>query len=313
MTTLTNSFEGGTNGTTITAANSGGASGNAFDVVSIGASATLTFDNTHVAHGSLAGNVTTPVAATNSYAAWTTSMGTQTTVWFRLYLYYTANPANTHRVFTGVSGASNCGSLQVTAAGKLQWINSSNATILTSTAAIPLGAWFRIEGFITGSATVGQVELKLFSTPDSLTPNETDTSAATQNTLSTMNGYRFGVSGSTASVTFWMDDLGLSSTGYLGPAMSLPPAQQPGPAPRRIPARAVVQGSVPLLVFVAVPAPVQQPGPAPRRKPGRAYVRFTPVATVNAAPVIGVAGTRPVLTANPVSTVVRRTGRVARY
>jgi len=35
-------------------------------------------------------------------------------------------------------------------------------------------------------------------------------------------------------------------------------------------------------VFVAVPAPRQQPGPAPRRRPARAYVQFRPVATVNA-------------------------------
>ncbi len=217
MTLLTNSFEGGTSGTTITAGNSGGTSGSAFDSVSIGASATAAFDNAHAANGTLSGKITTPVSATSSYLAWTTSMGSQATVWFRLSLYYTANPANTHRVWTAVQTATNCGSLQVTSAGKLQFIDASSSAIFTSTATIPLNAWFRVEGYLTGSATVGQVELKLFTTTSAVTPAETDTSAATQNTFGAPNGYRYGVSGSTASVTLWMDDIGLSSTGYIGP------------------------------------------------------------------------------------------------
>ena len=57
MTTLTNSFEGGTNGTGITAANSGGASGNAFDNVLGQFGGTVTYSSTVAAHGSLSAKV----------------------------------------------------------------------------------------------------------------------------------------------------------------------------------------------------------------------------------------------------------------
>ena len=50
MTTLTNSFEGGTSGTGITAGASGGASGNAFGSVTTGAGATVNWDNSQYAH-----------------------------------------------------------------------------------------------------------------------------------------------------------------------------------------------------------------------------------------------------------------------
>lgn len=220
MTLLTNSLEGGTNGTTISSVNSGGASGNAFDGTLVsGTGAALTYDNTHAAHGTLAAKVASGSSAGTSYALWSGSIGTQSQVWFRMYLYYTANPANTHRVFTGVNGASNCASLQVTSAGKLQWINSANTAIINSTATIPLNQWFRVEGFLIGSATVGQVETKLFNSPDASSPDETDTSTANQNTFGSITGNRFGVSGSTANVTFWMDDLGLSSIAYIGPSV----------------------------------------------------------------------------------------------
>ena len=59
---LTNTFEGGTSGTTITQSvngNSGGASGNFFDTVSIGGGATDAADNTHAAHGTLSAKIAT--------------------------------------------------------------------------------------------------------------------------------------------------------------------------------------------------------------------------------------------------------------
>jgi len=75
----------------------------------------------------------------------------------------------------------------------------------------------------------------------------------------------------------------------------------------------VWHGSAPFLGFVQVPVPLQGPYLPPRRKPGRAVVQFTPVTTSNAAPTAPPAGTVPVLMANPVTTVIRRTGRVSRF
>jgi hypothetical protein len=99
-------------------------------------------------------------------------------------------------------------------------------------------------------------------------------------------------------------------TGFVAVAA---PHQPPYLPPRRQAARVLWHGSAPFTGFVAVAAPHQRPYLPARPRPARAYVRFTPVATVNAAPVTPVAGTVPVLMSSPVNTAVRRTSRVSRF
>jgi hypothetical protein len=239
---LVNTFEGGTNGVTVSPGNSGGASGAAFDSVTIGGGATLAFDSTRAAHGALSLQVAT-VASATSYVQWSASMGPQSPAWFRAYLYLTANPAANHRAVTFLQGGTLCGYVQVLTTGRLQFVNAAGSAIFTTTAAVPLGQWFRIEGFLTGDATAGQVELKLFaSQADGVTPDETDTSSAAQNTAGRPDTVRYGVAAAVANAgPFWMDDLGLSATGYLGPSgaatLGTPgPLFRPqprSPAPRR--------------------------------------------------------------------------------
>jgi hypothetical protein len=94
VTLLTNSFESGTNGTTITTGNSGGASGNAFDVTEASGTSILVYSNTQAAHGSLSAEFANNGDGANS-VSWSTSLGTQTQVWFRAYVYFTANPSVT--------------------------------------------------------------------------------------------------------------------------------------------------------------------------------------------------------------------------
>ena len=217
MTTLLNSFEGGTSGTTLTTANTGGASGSAFDTVNIGASATLAFDNTHAAHQSLSCKVATGVTATNTLAEWTTSMGSQTTVWYRQYLYFTALPNPSLRPIAFRAGASLAAAIGISLTGKLQLINSGSSVVVTFTNVIPLNQWFRIEGFITGNASTGVISATLYSPQDSTIARETET-ATGQNTTGTLTQYWFGEQASAANAgPFWMDDLGISSTGPLGP------------------------------------------------------------------------------------------------
>ena len=90
--------------------------------------------------------------------------------------------------------------------------------IFTTTNTVPLSTWFRVEGYVTSSATVGQVELKLFSTPDHTTPTETQTSSARRTRSAAPQPGRYGLAtGGTAGVTWWMDDVAVSVTGYIGP------------------------------------------------------------------------------------------------
>jgi hypothetical protein len=217
--TLGNSAEGGTSGTTVTTSNSGGSSGNAFDVVNVGPGATGTFDSTEAAHGGLSYAFATGPTAALARVQWTTSMGTQTQVWYRAYLYFNSDPAATVRVVNQDQGVTACAVIVVLPTGKLQIrTGTAGAQTLTTTNTIPLHQWFRIEGYPIGSPSAGQVQLKLFKSADSTTPDETDTSAPTINTNGAMNTYNFGVSTYTANVAeYWEDDIGVSNVGYLGP------------------------------------------------------------------------------------------------
>jgi hypothetical protein len=222
VTLVTNSLEGVTpSGTTITNGNSGGASGTAFNTTSIGTGASLVSDSTHVAHGSLAMKAATAGTSTVSYGNWSTAMGAQTQVWFRSYLFITANPATVLTPILFFNTTTQAGGLQITTGGKLQLIDANSATILTGTLNVSLNNWFRVEGFIITSATVGQMEYKLFLTPDSATADEVMTSAATQNTNTQVVSYRYGTTLSSANQTIWHDDLGLSNVGYIGPSQPL--------------------------------------------------------------------------------------------
>src|SRR5215467_10547633 len=98
MTSLVNSAEGGTNGTTVSTGNSGGASGNAFDAL-LTTNATVAYDNAHAHSGALSVKFATAGTAANWAVEWTTSMGTLSQVWFRLYVYFTANPAAGFRIW----------------------------------------------------------------------------------------------------------------------------------------------------------------------------------------------------------------------
>lgn len=218
--TVTNSAEGGTAGTTVTTANSGGASGNPFDRVDIGSGASVIFDNTEAAHGALSYAFSTGATKSLARLQWNSSVGTQTQVWFRAYLYFTANPAATVRVLDQDQGHTACAVVVVLPTGRIQVRTGSTGTqTLTSKSTIPLNRWFRIEGYVIGSPTAGQVQLEIFTSPDSTTPDETLTSAANINTYGPMDTYNFGISTTTANVaTYWEDDMGISTSGYLGPA-----------------------------------------------------------------------------------------------
>lgn len=217
MTVLLNSFEGGTSGTALTTGNTGGASGNAFDAISVGAAATLAFSNAQAAHGTLSCQVAIGGTSTTALAEWTTSMGTQATVWYRLYLYFTGNPSATVRPYAARSGASLAATVAVNTSGKLALLNAASSTQATFTNSIPLNKWFRIEGLITGNASAGVITCSLYDTPDSATADETR-SVTAQNTTGLLSQYWFGEQASVTNVgPYWMDSAGISSTGPIGP------------------------------------------------------------------------------------------------
>lgn len=260
MSTPTNSAEGGTSGTGVTTGNSGGASGTAFDQVTTSTSCTMTFDSTNGgAHGSMAYKSLTGATAGEAYVMWTTSLvsAATATIYVRAYLYLTANPGTQTRLVRWLSVSTVRGSIQINTSGKLVTTDSSGTTVATMTNAIPLNQWVRVEGFCTGDAAAGVLECKLFTTLDSTTPLET-ISNSTLNTGGTIDRVRLGQTGTgVANITYWMDDLGASDAGYLGPVVTAP-ALAPA-APRRrvqVPARRLQRQ-------VAAPVPPQLNPPYP--------------------------------------------------
>jgi hypothetical protein len=105
--------------------------------------------------------------------------------------------------------------------GHLYVQNSAFTSIFTFTDTVPLNQWFRIEGSVFGSSTAGQLQLSLFDSPNSTVATQTETSAATQNTFGSPDRCYYGVAQFYADIgPFWMADIGVSNTGYLGPVSS---------------------------------------------------------------------------------------------
>jgi hypothetical protein len=222
--TLLNSFEGGTSGTALTTGNTGGASGNAFDTVTIGTAATLAFDSTRAAHGTLSCKCATGASSVTALAQWGTSLGAgQSQVWWRMYCYFTALPSTTDRLwaaYSTTSGTSQCGGMYVNTSGTFQLVDDSNTTQLTTSSVMPLNAWFRLEGYLIGS-TSGSAQFKLFDSMDSTTATETET--VSLNSRGTIGSWQFGATAAKVNApTYWMDDIGISTAGYLGPVVTSP-------------------------------------------------------------------------------------------
>src|SRR5574339_1294425 len=90
MAVCTATFEAGVNGATITTS-AGEASATAWDVVNLN-EALLTYDNAHVASGSLSGHWEGTGASGGAETRWTSALsGPLSDYYFRIYLYITAS------------------------------------------------------------------------------------------------------------------------------------------------------------------------------------------------------------------------------
>lgn len=211
MADLANSFEGGTTGTTITTANSGSTSGDAFNSTSIGTSATLTFDNGHAAHGSLAALPATSSSDT-VYSAWTVS---GSTIYLRMYCYITGAPAANTNILRLVNGGTILFTARINSTGKLAFLWSSGTLGGTSTNSVNTAAWFRIEASL--DLVAGNISVYLFNSMDSTTPTETLSVSGVNPGSTSATQVRYGIV-SNATWSYWMDDLGASLTALMGPA-----------------------------------------------------------------------------------------------
>jgi Concanavalin A-like lectin/glucanases superfamily len=234
---LLNSFEGGAAGTSVTTGNSGGSSGSAFDTVNTGTGASITYDLAESdAAGFLSGKIVTGGSAANSYVGWGKQLGLQSLVWFRVYAYFTAFSGGNDRLVRILTPSGTFfGAIQVNNAGKVVTLDSSATSHTVSSLTLPLNQWFRLEGYFLGSPNAGQIQVKIFvSYPYGTVPDETDTTGVIS-TGGTFGQVTFGNPASVTNDTFWIDNLGVSNTGYLGPVLPRLYGALVAPARARIP------------------------------------------------------------------------------
>jgi hypothetical protein len=222
---LYNGFETGTSGTTLSAGSGGNTAGggiNYLDGITAGTGTTVAFSNAFAAHGSLSAKIATGSTATAAYMEWAASLGTVTTHYGRAYLYLTAAPGTSDAFirFQDSTGAHAAG-VQLTTAQHIVLQDATSASVHTFATTVSTGTWWRVEWELISGAGTGQITVSLYAL-DSATATETYTSSASQALGANCASVRIGWTGSHASQpAVYVDDIGISTSGFLGPAGSL--------------------------------------------------------------------------------------------
>lgn len=154
-----------------------------------------------------------PGASVTSQYGWTTTAPTAE-VFSRCYLYMPSFPAG-NSTFTGPLQSGSYGALIGINSGGQFRLSDALGALTASAGIIPLNQWVRFELHAIGSATVGQIEVKLFRNPYSIIPDDVTTTPATRNTLTPWNDYRFVCTG--FGQGFYLDQIVVGTSAYIGP------------------------------------------------------------------------------------------------
>lgn len=211
---LANTAEGGTNTTTVTAGNSGGTSGNAFDTVT----GAPTFSTTQAAHGTLSYSFSTTTASTLSLN-WTTSLGSNTVIAGRAYLYATSFSVGSFICRGRDGSAVQVFRIVTDTTGKITLrVGSGNTLVGTGANSMSVNTWYRIEWVINVAASA-QVDVRVYL-GDSATLFDSVSSASANTGTSNDVETNVGIFTSTASVPqYYLDDIVVSNASFPGPAV----------------------------------------------------------------------------------------------
>jgi hypothetical protein len=236
MVAAQHNFDGGPNGTTITVANSAQVPGNnPFDATGTGGGIKLQYGslalNGYINSRPTAEYIMGMAVASSGprpYVAWTTTIGSQTEIWTRFYLYLTtATPTTNDLCLIAVANAAGVAACV--------WLNVSSLVLqIRDTATTPnkvnmstvlaINVWHRVEFHAIMGATTGSSNLFLYAYPNTdtdildYTETVTQTGAtygappATQYLL----GQAFGTQVNLADT--FISNWAMNNTGYIGPA-----------------------------------------------------------------------------------------------
>jgi hypothetical protein len=222
MTTISNTFEGGTAGARVTTAASGGVSGTATSGSSGFATTdtnTCTFDNARAAHGTVSMKMVFSTTAL-AFQLWNFASTIRTVA--RFYVYLPSLPATTQfnlATFRNATGTMMTAAISTT--GRLMIIDSTGTVITGSaaTAVFPTAQWVRVELAVTkGTTTTNGVAEWRYYLGDSSTAVQTYSSTAVNTGTTDVAGIRLGTTpAATTGYTIWYDlQVSDLATGFIG-------------------------------------------------------------------------------------------------
>ncbi len=215
MAQCTTTFEAGVDGNTIAT----GEGNTPYDLAGKGASGTFTYSSTQK-YGTLSAKVTTGTGAFQ-IIRWSTALGTLTDQYGRAYLFVPSLPGSAQAIIMdSANGGNPRWGFVLNSDGKITLRNGTalGSTQASATVAISTNQWVRLEFRVISSATVGQMEIKLFNSPDSAVVTETVATTANLNTGANSTSIDFGANILNATAfTFYMDNIVAGATSYPGP------------------------------------------------------------------------------------------------
>lgn len=242
MTVLRNNFNGGPDFANIDTSNSGQFGDNAFDVAIQSTKAVLqflsvdTYNLNRPTAEYVAGMGTLGNANVNdrAYAAWTTSMGTQTDVWTRIYYRTISTTGTTADVnLLGFAGPGEGMGLFIPYSGasrvfQLREESTLSTNTVSSTTVVTAGQWYRLEMHMHFSGVRGtsSTELYIYADDDVDTDNYTE--------LVTQTSADYGASAATQYILGQAWGTGQSIPDQYFSGWELNNLGYPGPSPFRL-------------------------------------------------------------------------------
>jgi hypothetical protein len=220
---LSNTFETGlADETGIIEANSDdGTAGNPWDDVTFNGGSTGVYDTARALSGTLSGRFD-QVTTNGCFITWdTTSIGSVTTIYGRLYVYVTAQPGAAFWFIVPESAGTRNGLIRWNAAGTVSVFDSTLGAATTGSQTVPLNEWVRMEWKLVCHASTGILEFKMFHGHEAAAIETVTKSSA--NTLAATDTVDIGQTAAFAVGTpWWLDDITLDDTGYPGPSVVSP-------------------------------------------------------------------------------------------
>lgn len=218
---LANTFNGGTDGVAVSVGNSGGTSGNAFDAIG---GTLCTYSNVQSHSGGMAMRIVD--AAAEQTCQWA-SLGSLTVpVFFRAYLWLSTTPVTSRCYFMRGKTSTLTATFWLRIMTTSPVMSAADATnsgfSAEGSTPVNIGSWFRVEARVVPSATVGELQWKLFNDPDSTTATETSSNFTGLNLGANINEAFFGqdLIFPASPFTIYYDDVAVSTTDWIGPTQA---------------------------------------------------------------------------------------------